>query len=154
MGRKTPSTSYLTPILSDGTVQTRDGTEFGRGTFTLAAGTYFIPLGGADAPIQSVHMQHDAACAAVATIQDSNLPPSDVSDYSTTAGHWISETPPTAYVAVAGATTTAAAGVVTIVAGNLGGAMWHVADTGARRTRLQIVVSTPGEFRFTANGKE
>jgi len=161
MGRKTTGSTYVQPYKADGTLETEDGTELGRGTYTLASGTtYYFPLGGADTPVSSVHLQHDAAVIiTTATIEDTNFPgrgpDGDVTDYSATAGHWIDENPSTAFVGTVGAGTSATNGVVAVTGGNAGGAMWHVADTGARRTRLAVVVGgTGGEVRVAVWGKE
>lgn len=159
MGRHTTSTSYVTPKTSAGddvaVAPGADATVTGRGVHTLTAGaTYYFPLGGQDAPVLSAHLQHDAAIALVATIEDSNFPEDEASWYASTAGLWIDEDPSTAFVGVVGATTTVTNGVVTVVAGNVGGAMWHISDTGARRTRLKVVVGgTGGEVRCATWGK-
>lgn len=161
MGRRSPSSSYITPYIAAGTLQTQSGAEFGRGSFTLLGtpATYLFPLNGADAKIVSVQIQHDAAIAYVATIETCNFPDLvDDSDgvawYSTTAGHWIDEDPTTAFVGIVGANTTASNGVVTTTAGALGGALWHVGNNGARRMRLKVVCSTGGEVRVAAWAKE
>lgn len=162
MGRRTSSTSYITPILSDGTVQKQDvtgdtdtGDGTGRGWFLLAAGTYYFPIGGQDSNTQSIHLQHDAAVAISASLPEtSDLPDTDTSWYSDTAGEWFGENPSTAYVPVDGATTTATNATVAVVAGNKGGARWNVADLGARRTRLKVVVTTQGKVRVATWGKE
>lgn len=157
MGRHPNSTSFITPIKSDGTEEVQDATEFGRGSFTLAsATTYMYPLPAQDVPVLGVHLQHDAAIAITsATIEVCSFPPSEVSDFSDGAGEWFGLVPTTAYVPVDGATTTATNGVVAVVAGNIGGAHWDIADTGARRARLKIVVgATGGEVRVASWGKE
>lgn len=157
MGRHPTSTSYITPIKSDGTEEVQDATEFGRGSFTLEASTtYFFPLGGQDTPCTSVHLQHDAAIAITsATVESCNFPETESSNVDDTAGTWFGWAPSTAYVPVDGATTTATNGVVAVVAGNPGGAMWSVADLGCRRTRLKVVVgATGGEVRVAGWGKE
>lgn len=150
------STAFITPIKSDGTLQVESAAEFGRGAFTLTNGvTYYFPVGGQDSKIVAIHLQHDAAIAITsATVEDCCMPPGDVTDYSTSAGEWIDEDPSTAFVGIVGATTTATNGVVAVVAGNIGGAMWHV-TTGARRTRLKVVVGgTGGEVRVASWSKE
>lgn len=157
MGRHPISTSYITPYKSDGTEQTPSATEFGRGAFTLEASTtYFFPLGGQDTPIASVHLQHDLAIAITsATVESCNFPESEVANHSDGAGEWFGWAPTTAYVPVDGATTTATNGVVAVIAGNIGGAMWSIADLGCRRTRLKVVVgATGGEVRVAGWGKE
>lgn len=157
MGRHPTSTSYITPLIAGGTpVQAPSNVEFGRGSFTLVAGTtYYYPLGGQDAPWLSAHLKWDAAIALVATIEDCNFPPSDVLDYSDNAGDWIDEDPTTAFVGTDGAGVVVANGVATVTAGSVGGAMWHVGDTGARRTRLKVAVgATGGEAVVAAWAKE
>lgn len=148
---------YITPVLSDGTVQEQDSeTTFttARGVFTLAAGTYFFPLPIGGASIFDAHLTHDAAIAAVATIETCSHGRSEVSDVSVVAGEWMDQDPTTAYVATVGATTTATNGVVTIVAGNAGGADWQVSGCAAARARLKVAVTTPGEVRLSFCGKD
>ncbi len=157
MGRRTQSTSYVTPIKSDGTVETMDATELGRGAFTLASGTtYYFPIACGDARNVSVHLQCDAAIILTsATIEDCNFPEVDVTNYSSTAGHWIDEDPSTAFVGLVGTGYTHSSGVVAVAGGAAGGAMWHVADVGARRMRLKVVVGgTGGEVRVATWAKE
>lgn len=158
MGRNTASTSFVTPIKSDGVAQVQSATEFGRGAFTLLAGTtYFFPLGGQDTPRLSAHIQWDAAIAITAgKLEDSNFPEgtSAVEWFDDDAGEWIDEDPTTAFVGVVSAGTTVTNGVVAHTAGAKGGAMFHI-DTGARRTRLRIDVgATGGEVRVSVWGKE
>lgn len=154
---RTTSTSYITPIKSDGTVETEDDATFGRGGFTLASGTtYFYPIGGQSAEVSAVHVQWDAAIILTSvTVEDSNFPESDVAHHSVAAGDWIDEDPTTAFVGTVGAGVTVTNGVVAVAGGQQGGAMFHVADTGSRRTRLKVVVAgTGGNVRVAAWGKE
>lgn len=159
MGQRPTSKTPLRIYDNTGTELTQapgaDGTVTGRGVYTLASGQhYYVECGGEDCPFQSVHMQHDDAIIITsATVQDSNLP--DVTIYSTVVGEWISESPSTAYVGTAGANTTATNGVVAVTGGARGGAMWHLGEDGARRTRIDILVGgTGGEVRFSQWGKE
>ncbi len=158
MGRSPTSSSFITPIKSDGVVQTESATEFGRGSFTLALSTtYYYPIGGTDCPVQSVHCHWDASIVITSiTVEDCNMPPAEVSDYvASTGGLWIDEDPTTAFVGTKGAGVTPTNGVVAVTGGALGGCMFHIADTGARRTRLAVVVgATGGEMRVAAWGKE
>lgn len=157
MTRSTISTSFITPIKSDGTVQTESATEFGRGSYTLATGvTYYYPLGGQDALDVSAHLQWDASIIITSiTVEDSNMPDSEVTWYSSTAGEWIDEDPSTAFVGTVGAGVTVTAGVTAVAGGALGGAMYHVSDTAARRTRIKVVVgATGGEMRVASWGKQ
>lgn len=157
MSRHHNNSAYVTPFTAAGAEQVQSATEFGRGAFTLTAATvYMFPLAPQDVPVLGVHLQHDAAIAITsATIEVCSLPPQETSDFSDGAGEWFGLEPTTAYVPVDGATTTATNGVVAVVAGNVGGAHWDVADIGARRARLKIVVgASGGEVRVATWGKE
>ena len=159
MGRHPISTSYITPIKSDGVVQVESATEFGRGAFTLASGTtYFYPLGGQDSPFLSAHCQWDASIIITSiTLEDCNFPDgtSGVEWHDDAAGEWIDEDPTSAFVGTDGAGVTVTNGVVAVAGGAQGGCLFHMADTGARRTRLKVVVGgTGGEMRVAAWAKE
>lgn len=157
MARHPSNTQYVQPIKSDGTYQTESATEFGRGAYTLSSGTtYYYPIGGADSPVTSAHVQWDAAIVITSiTIEDCNMQPADVTDYSATAGEWIDEDPSTAFVGTVGSGASVTNGVVANSGGAAGGCMFHVADNGARRIRLKVVVAgTGGELRVSAWGKE
>lgn len=157
MSRHPTSTSYITPIKSDGTVQDPSNVEFGRGAFTLVTGVkYFYPLGGQDAPTLSAHVQWDASLVITSiTVEDCNFPDSEVAWHADAAGEWIDEDPASAFVGSDGAGVTVTAGVVAVAGGAQGGCMFHISDTGARRTRLAVVVAgTGGEMRVAAWGKE
>lgn len=149
-----PGGSYVTPIkTSDGT--SPDVVDDGRYTLTSST-TYVWPLGGADGTRVSAHVQWDAAIVITSiTVEDSNFPEVDVSNYSTTAADWIDEDPTTAFVGVVGAGVTVTNGVVAVAGGAAGGAMFHVVDTGAKRTRLTMVVAgTGGKVRVAEWAKE
>lgn len=150
--------TYITPLLSDGTVQEQDPESTfanARGVFTLAAGTYFFPLPVGGATMFDLHLTHDAAIAiTAATIETCSHGRSEVSDISVVPGEWMDQDPATAYVALVGATTTHVSGVVTVVAGNAGGADWQVSDCAAARARLKVVVGTQGEVRLSFCGKD
>ena len=148
---------YIQPILADGTIQDADAEPTftnGRGVYTLAAGTYFfvLPIGGS--ALADIHLTHDAAIAAVATVETCSHGKSEVADNSIVAGEWLDQDPSTAYVAMVGATTTQASGVVTIVAGNAGGAEWSIEGFAPARGRLKLAVTTPGEVRVSFCGKD
>lgn len=148
---------YITPIDSNGTVPA-PANSTGPGAYTLLANTtYHFPLGGSDAPHQSVHLTGYTAGAIVtsATIKDCDHDRADVADYDTTAGHWPSEIPTNAYVAVDGTGwSMASAGVGAAAGTGVGGARWNIAPTGAARTRLTVVVgATGGVFRCSGSGK-
>ncbi len=164
MGRRTTSTSFLAPFKSDGVLQAEADATFGRGAYTLtSATTYYFELGGKDGDIVSAHLQWDSAIILTSvTVQDSNMPESTdntsatgVTAWSSTAGDWISENPSTAFVGVAGAGVSATSGVVAATGGAQGGCMFHVALTGARRSRIAIVVGgTGGSLRCSTWAKE
>ena len=148
---------YITPIDSNGNIPA-PALQTGPGAYTLLANTtYHFPLGGSDRPFQSVHLTGYTAAALVttATIKDCNHARVDVSDFDTTAGHWPSETPTDAYVAVDGTGwSMSSAGVAAAVGTGVGCALWHITPTGAARTRLTVVVGgTGGVFRCSGAGK-
>lgn len=148
---------YITPVDSTGAAPV-PANSVGQGAYTLLANTtYHFALGGSDAPYQSFHLTGYTAGAVVtsATIKDCNHDRDDVTDYDATAGHWPSETPPDAYVAVDGTGwSMSSAGVVAAAGTGIGGALWHIAPTGAGRTRATVVMGgTGGVFRGSAAGK-
>lgn len=158
---------YLVPI------DTADGTspaETGHGRYPLTAShTYVYVDPTQDTPFTSIDLTGYTAGLVItsATIQDTNHagptsgggPTSgDVADTSTTVGEWKNERPPTGYVAADGTGwsvgTGATACVVAASGAGVGGAIWHVAETGAARTRLIVVVGgTGGDVRVSAAGK-
>ncbi len=147
---------YIQPLTSAGVLvpQTSDATfTTGRGVHTLAAGTYYfaLPVGGAT--MFQVHLTHDAALAAVGTIETCGHGKSEVSDVSAVAGEWIDQDPSTAFVGIVGATTTVSNAVVTVTAGNAGGAEWQISQCPSARARLKLVVGTGGEVRVSFTGK-
>lgn len=155
------SPQYITPLKSDGTVEESDGVETtwstSRGVFTLAANTtYYFPLPIKCSTIFDVHLTHDNSIAITsARIETCGHSDKDVSNVSAIGGEWIAQNPSTAYVGVAGATTTATNATVAVVAGNAGGADWQVSGNAAPRARLAVVVGgTGGEVRVSFCGKE
>jgi len=161
MGRQTTSTSFVTPIKSDGTVQEQSAVEFGRGAFTLLANTtYYFPVGGQDAFIVSAHMRWDASIVITTiTFEDCDFPPgtggAEVTDFETSSeGAWIDEDPSTAFVGTKGAGVTVTSGVVAVAGGAKGGCRFNVDGQGARRSRLAVVVGgTGGEVVCSTWGK-
>ncbi len=151
--QKRPGGPYVTPIAAGGATPA----EAPRGAYTLASGTtYYAALGGIEAPLLSAHVRWDAAIVITAiTVEDSNLSPDESTDIDATAGNWIPENPAGAYVAVVGAGATATGASVAVTGGAAGGAMFHLANAGALRTRLKIVVGgTGGIVRIAAHGKD
>jgi hypothetical protein len=148
---------YITPILSDGTLQVEDSESTwatGRGVFTLAPGTYYfvLPLGGTTT--MDVHLTHDDVFMATGMIQTCSHAKSDVSDYSAVDGEWISQLPDWSYVATEGFNTSDINGLVTILGGFAGGASWQASQCSSARARLELVVLVGGEVRVSFTGKE
>jgi hypothetical protein len=156
---------YLVPI------DTADGSspnEGPRGAYTLTSGhTYVYIAPSMDTPFSAIELTAlDAALAFTsATIQDcvhggpvANGPTTgDVSDTSTTVGEWINERPTNGYVAADGTGWSVGSGatacVVVSTGAGVGGALWHVAETGAPRTRLIVVCTGTGRARVSGAGK-
>lgn len=163
----TPKSGNLIPIKSDGTTPAV-ATDPNDG-YALVAATYYIPLGGSDVGIcaetwmMSFQVRFNAALAATITLESTDYPAKwegttggrdDVSDIATTTGTWIQENPAGATVYNAGgAGNTVAALTLTAGGTNAGGMIAHLANAGARRYRLKVVVTTPGNLRAAATGK-
>lgn len=150
---------YLVPIKSDGTypaaAPSTDATVTGDGVYTLAAGTYLYSIYNDDSSMVAFHIQWDADAALTSvTVEDTCFPESEVTDYDIAqAGAWIDEDPTTAFVGTVSSGTTVSNGVVAHTAGAVGGAMFHISNTGALRTRLKVVCGTGGQVRVAAWGK-
>jgi hypothetical protein len=162
------SRRYLVPIdTADGTSPAEAG---GHGIYTLTASHTYVYLDPTlDTPFTSFDLTgYDAGLVITsATIQDTNHPGSvtaggpnggDVPDTSVTVGEWKNERPTNGYVAADGAGWSVGSGatacVVAASGAGVGGALWHVAETGAARTRLNVVVGgTGGKVRVSAAGK-
>jgi hypothetical protein len=151
----------LTAInIADGVKVTPDS----NGDVTLTTATYVFVLGGADAPLESVHIVTDATIAmssiAVDTCNlprntgaESVAPPGTVTDYAAiTAGHWVPEEPTDAYVATTGTGWGGSGLAITKTAG-AGGAMIHLGNMGAARSRLRMVVTTGGKVCVAVHAK-
>ena len=156
MSRKNrPGGTYVQPLKTDGTNLANMAPV---GAYTLTAGTtYYYILGGADAPFHSVQFTGYTAglVIASATIQDTNHDNGEVTDYSGVAGEWINEDPTTAFVGVDGTGWSQTNGVVAASGGGVGGALWHLGESGAMRTRLAVVVgATGGLARVSCWGKD
>lgn len=161
MGRHPSSTQYITPIKSDGTlaVAGSDATlgSSNRGVYTLALSTtYFFPIGIQDAEHTHMQLQGDAAIVLTsATVEDSDLAPSEASDYSDNAGEWLATPAALIESAAEGAGWTQTSDVLAVAGGAAGGASWNVVNYGARRMRLKVVVGgTGGEVRLSMWSKE
>lgn len=158
MGRRTTSTSYITPVKSDGVVQTESATEFGRGAYTLALSTtYYYPLAGQDALALHAHLQWDAAIVLTSvTVEECDMPESEVTDHEAgTTGTWLPTSVDRITSTVEGAGATNTSDVIAVSGGAAGGGAMNVSEHGARRTRLKVVVGgTGGELRVASWAKE
>lgn len=153
-----PGQAYVQPLQANGTKLVN---ENGRGSYALAANTtYFYPLGGIDHLIESAQVQWDNATILTIAIEDSNFDHNEVPDDSELPGDWLKEDPSTAYVSTTSPDGTTGGAMVTnatiaVAGGTAGGAMYHLGNTGARRTRIRIDVgATGGVVRVGANGKD
>lgn len=149
---------YLVPI------DTADGSspaEAPAGEYTLTAShTYVYILPSQDTPFTSIDLSVDDAAFVLtsATVQDTNHAALHVTDIDVTVGHWKNERPTSGYVAADGTGWSAGSGatacVVASTGSGVGGALWHIAETGAARTRLLLVVGAAGgRARVSAAGK-
>jgi hypothetical protein len=144
---------YLKPIKSDGT----SPIEGLPGQYPLEAGTTYYYQVPSDDELFAVQLIGYTAGLVItsATIQDSSCDARDVVLISSTAGEWISETPSTSYVGTDGSGWTVTNGVVASAGSALGGALWHISQTGAGRTRLKVVVGgTGGIVRIAWSGNK
>lgn len=159
MTRAATSSTFLTPVDSNGApAEASSGSAFGetaRGVFTLAAGTYFVPLGGADAGLLHAMMQGDATIVVTsATIEETDLPDSEAKVYSDVSGQWIATPASIIESSAEGAGWTATSDVGAASGGAQGGVAWNVIHGSAHRYRLKVVIGTQGNARFNGWGKE
>lgn len=159
MGRHNrPGGRTITPFKIDGGAQV-PAVEIGpQGVYTLEASTtYYYICGGIDCPVQSFQLTGYTSAAVLTSVTLQDLVHMDglVADHGVVVGEWMPETP-TAYVATAGTGwTVGATGIVAAAGTGAGGALWHISDTGAPRTRFVVVVGgTGGSFRGSHGGKE
>lgn len=149
---------YLVPI------DTADGTspaEAPHGEYTLVAShTYVYLLPSLDTAFTSFDLSGEDAALVItsATVQDTDHAAVDVADTDTQVGRWKNERPTNGYVAVDGTGWSVGSGatacVVAATGSGVGGAFWHIAETGAARTRLLVVVgATGGKARVSGAGK-
>lgn len=137
---------------------------------TLASGTtYYFPCGSPKSPVpaestsNTVQVRWDAAIIITSiqietTIFPATLSPGDyrgaaqLTDSDTTAGYWLLQNPPTAYVPCVGGTPTAM--TVAVAGGSAGGCEFDLGNLAARRIRVKIVVAgTGGVVRVGVHGK-
>lgn len=135
-------------VKADGTVPATSGLGY-----LLESGeTYYAMANLGERSLQSFQLiADDTIELASASVSDTNTsaPLNDVS------AQWTPEKPPSAVIG-----TTASAGfnvtnaTITKTAGTAGSAMIHVVDSGAARTRLEIVVgSAGGVLQIACHGK-
>lgn len=136
---------------------------------TLAANTtYFFPFGAqrspvpAEVPLVGVQVAWDAAIIATITPETCLFPatlqggdprgPVVLTDYDVTAGLWLLQAPPTAYVPIVGGTVSVT--TATVPGGSRGGCEYDMGNLGARRGRIKVVVgATGGVLRVGVHGK-
>lgn len=145
---------YVPPVKqSDGTTPA----EAPVGAYTLEANTtYVYIIGGIEASRVSIQLTGYTSGLVItsATVQDTNHQSAEVTDRSLTVGEWVTEDPSTAFVGVDGTGWSVTNAVVAASGAGVGGAVWHISDTGAARTRLAVVVgATGGLVRVSAHGK-
>lgn len=153
------TTTIIIPRDSTGAaVAETAGAAFGencRGVVTLAAGTYYVPIGGADASRIHATVQGDATIAITsATVEECGLSESEAPLHSDTIGQWFATDPGIIVSAKEGTGWTNTSDVGANSAGNAGGVAWNIFDAAAPRYRLKVVVGTEGQARFTTSGKE
>lgn len=150
-----PRGQYIKPLDSTGAPLTN---ELRRGEYTLTAGqTYFYIMDGAGSPFLSVHISSPDATLVItsATIQDCNHSSDEVSNFSAVVGEWVTEDPTTAFVGADGTGWSASNGIGAALGTGAGGALFHIAESGAARTRLAVLVGgTGGRLRVSGHGKE
>lgn len=146
--------AYIQPITTAGALVVPEAPH---GVYTLTAGqVYYYIVGQTDAVNLSITFTGEASALIItsATIQDTDHPVQDVTDFDATAGRWLTEDPTTAFVAVDGVGWSASNGVVAVAGGALGGARWNLGEDAAHRTRLEVVVgATGGAVRVSRSGK-
>lgn len=159
------SRRYLVPIdVADGT----SPAEAPHGIYTLVASHNYVYLNPTlDTAFASFDLTGYTSGLIItsATVQDTNHAGTftgstspDVSDTSTVVGEWKNERPTNGYVAADGTGwsvgTGATACVVAAAGSGVGGAFWHVSETGAARTRLFVAVGAAGGLvRVSGAGK-
>lgn len=157
---RTHNPSYLTPVDTSGVEATPSAGDsaFGtsnRGVFTLAAGTYFVPVACADSSVLSLHTQGDSTIAITSvTLEETNMGESEVPLYSDATGAWLPVDDARISSTKEGTGWTNTNDVIGNGAGNAGGGIQTVVDCGTRRMRAKIVVGTGGQARFAAAGKD
>jgi len=139
--------SAIQAYKSDGT---RPAFDELTGINTLASGTtYYFELPGPRDLLCSAHCLWDASIILTSVVmEDSNLPGDITTAYSSTAGHWLTENPSTAYIPVTGSGVSVTNATVAATGGAAGGCMINIADQGSYRQRIKVVVAgTGGAFR-------
>lgn len=155
MGRIVNSASFIQPLDSSGDPVDLAANHHGRGVYRLTAGTYYFPLGGADAILQHAHLWGDNTIVITsATIEECSFPESEVDDYDDTSGFWLATDAARISSVVEGTGWTNTSDVIAVSGGTAGGGAWTVSDNAARRLRVKMVVGTAGHMRMSAWGKD
>jgi hypothetical protein len=104
-----------------------------------AIATHYFELNGGETSLSSFHLKFGATLVTSSiTFQTSNFESIEVAYDSTTAGDWFTETSVTITNAATSAT----------------GAVYHVGNQGALRSRLVVVVTTAGALDIAVCDKE
>jgi hypothetical protein len=139
-----------------------------RDGFQLAAGTWYVELGSSEGPMTDAILaafaaSFNAAFAATFTLQSTCFPASpqghgqgvDVTPWQAATNRWFPESLVAASVLSAGGAGNAyAAPTFTAGGTNLGGFLGYLANAGARRYRLAVVVTTAGTLRVGMCAKD
>lgn len=144
-----------------------------QGCTLVLSTTYVFPFGAprsavpAESPLVAAFVRWDAAAILTITVETAIVPAAwlgadpragtpQLTDFDATAGFWLPQNPPTAYVPVVGGTvgTGATAMTVSVAGGAAGGCEFDLGNFGARRGRVKIVVgATGGVVRVGVHGK-
>ena len=117
--------------------------------------TYYIPI-----PPQLLRSRADieirwaSAVVGTFTIETTDLPSSDVTDYDSTAGNWQQFNSPASYVPVTGSGNSASATTVTAGGSAAGACVFALTGISAQHMRIKAAITTGGLVRFSAEGKE
>lgn len=138
---------------------------------TLVSGTtYVFPFGAqhgavpSEVPLTAIAARWDAAAILTITVEDALFPATiqrgdprgapQLTDFDATAGFWIQEQPPNAYVPVVGGTYNPTTNTVSAPGGSAGGCIFHLGMLGTPRGRIKVVVGgTGGVVRVGVWGK-
>lgn len=163
-GISTPQSDNLNALAATtGAVITANRSGASKGCTLTGGITYFFPISVSPGASQlSAHLSWASAVVATFTLEVTNFSqfelgaisgPSDVTNYSTTAGEWQQFNSPSAYVPTTGSGNTSVGATVTAGGTAAGSAFWDMSLVGARRMRIKVVVTTGGIVRCGMHGK-